>query len=50
MVIIAPPGAMRDRRGSPGFHEGIYDFMTGIGVPQVRSIVLAAHFPDYRIA
>ena len=35
MVIFVPPGAKRDRTRSPAFYEGIYDYLTGMGVAQV---------------
>lgn len=35
MVIFVPPGAKRDRTRSPGFYEGIYDYLTGMGVAEV---------------
>jgi hypothetical protein len=35
MVIFVPPGAKRDRTRSPAFYEGIYDYLTGMGVAEV---------------
>ncbi len=35
MVIFVPPGAKRDRTRSPGFYEGVYDYLTGMGVAEV---------------
>ncbi len=35
MVIFVPPGAKRDRTRSPGFNEGIYDYLSGMGVAEV---------------
>ncbi len=35
MVIFVPPGAKRDRTRSPEFYEGIYDYLTGMGVAEV---------------
>ena len=35
MVIFVPPGAKRDRTRSPDFYEGIYDYLTGMGVAEV---------------
>ena len=35
MVIFVPPGAKRDRTRSPMFYEGIYDYLTGMGVTEV---------------
>jgi hypothetical protein len=35
MVIFVPPGAKRDKTRSPAFYEGVYDYLTAMGVPQV---------------
>lgn len=35
MVIFVPPGAKRDRTRSPAFYDGIYDYLTGLGVVDV---------------
>ena len=35
MVIFVPPGAKRDRTRSPAFYEGVYDYLTGMGVAEV---------------
>jgi hypothetical protein len=35
MVIFVPPGAKRDRTRQPGFYEGVYDYLTGMGVAEV---------------
>jgi hypothetical protein len=35
MVIFVPPGAKRDRTRSPEFYEGIYDYLTGMGVAAI---------------
>jgi hypothetical protein len=35
MVIFVPPGAKRDRTRSPGFYEGIHQYLTGMGVAEV---------------
>jgi hypothetical protein len=32
MVIFVPPGAKRDRTRIPDFYEGIYDYLTGLGL------------------
>jgi hypothetical protein len=34
-VIFVPPGAKRDRTRSPGFYEGIHDYLTGMGVAEL---------------
>lgn len=34
-MIFVPLGAKRDKTRSPGFYEGIYDYLSGLGVPQV---------------
>jgi hypothetical protein len=34
MVIFVPPGAKRDRTRSPTFYEGVYDYLTDIGVAE----------------
>ena len=35
MVIFVPPGAKRDRTRSPGFYEGVYDYLMGMGVAEL---------------
>jgi hypothetical protein len=35
MVIFVPPGAKRDRTRSPGFYEGVCQYLSDLGVPQV---------------
>ena len=35
MVIFVPPGAKRDKTRSPGFYEGVSQYITDLGVPQV---------------
>jgi hypothetical protein len=35
MVIFVPPGAKRDRTRSPAFYEGVYDYLTGMGVTEL---------------
>ena len=35
MVIFVPPGAKRDRTRSPTFYEGVYDYLTSMGVAEV---------------
>ncbi len=35
MVIFVPPGAKRDRTRNPEFYEGIFDYLTGMGVAEV---------------
>jgi hypothetical protein len=35
MVIFVPPGAKRDRTRSPGFYEGVSQYLNDLGVPQV---------------
>jgi len=35
MVIFVPPGAKRDRPRNPDFYEGVYDYLTGMGVGEV---------------
>ena len=35
MVIFVPPRAKRDRTRSPAFYEGVYDYLTGMGVAEV---------------
>jgi hypothetical protein len=34
-VIFVPPGAKRDKTRSPGFYEGVSQYLTDLGVPQV---------------
>ena len=34
-VIFVPPGAKRDKTRSPGFFEGVSQYRTDLGVPQV---------------
>jgi hypothetical protein len=35
MVIFVPPGAKRDKTRSAGFYEGVSQYLTDFGVPQV---------------
>jgi hypothetical protein len=35
MVIFVPPGAKRDKTRSPEFYEGVSQYLTDLGVPQV---------------
>jgi hypothetical protein len=35
MVIFVPPGAKRDRTRSPGFYEGVYDYLNQLDVPEI---------------
>ena len=35
MVIFVPPGAKRDKTRSPGFYEGVSEYIADLGVPQV---------------
>ena len=35
MVIFVPPGAKRDKTRSPGFYEGVSQYLTGLGVTEV---------------
>ena len=35
MVIFVPPGAKRDRTRKPDFYEGVYDYLTGMGVAEL---------------
>ena len=35
MVIFVPPGAKRDKTRSPVFYEGVSQYLTDLGVPQV---------------
>ena len=35
MVIFVPPGAKRDKTRSPGFYEGVSQYLNDLGVPQV---------------
>jgi hypothetical protein len=35
MVIFVPPGAKRDKTRSPGFYEGVCQYLTDLGVPQL---------------
>jgi hypothetical protein len=35
MVIFVPPGAKRHKTRSPGFYEGVTQYLTDLGVPQV---------------
>ena len=35
MVIFVPPGANRDRTRKPDFYEGVYGYLTGMGVAEV---------------
>jgi hypothetical protein len=34
MVIFVRPGAKRDRTRNPEFYEGIFDYLTGMGVAE----------------
>jgi DUF2075 family protein len=34
MVIFVPPGAKRDRTRNPAFYEGVYDYLTDMGVAE----------------
>jgi len=36
MVIFVPPGAKRDKTRSPGFDEGVSQYLTDLGVPQIQ--------------
>jgi hypothetical protein len=35
MVIFVPSGAKRDKTRSPEFYEGVSQYLTDLGVPQV---------------
>ena len=35
MVIFVPPGAKRDKTRSPGFYEGVGEYLNALGLPQV---------------
>lgn len=35
MVIFVPPGAKRDKTRSPGFYEGVSQYLADLGVPEV---------------
>ena len=35
MVNLVPPGAKRDKTRSPGLYEGVCQYLTDLGVPQV---------------
>ena len=35
MAIFVPPGAKRDKTRSPAFYEGVYRYLTELGVPEV---------------
>jgi hypothetical protein len=35
MVIFVPPGAKRDRTRRPDFYEGVSQYLTDLGMPQV---------------
>ena len=35
MVIFVPPGAKRDRTRRRGFYDGVYDYLTAMGVAEV---------------
>jgi hypothetical protein len=35
MVIFVPPGAKRDKMRIPGFYEGVREYLTDLGVPQI---------------
>jgi hypothetical protein len=32
MVIFVPPGAKRDRTRSPGFYDGVFSYLSAIGL------------------
>ena len=34
MVIFVPPGAKRDKTRSPGFYEGVYQYLASLGVTE----------------
>ena len=34
-VIFVPPGAKRDRTLNPAFYDGVTQYLTDLGVPQV---------------
>ena len=34
MVIFVPPGAKRDRTRNPAFYQGIYEYLTHMGLLQ----------------
>jgi hypothetical protein len=36
MVIFVPPGAKRDKTRSPGFYEGVYQYLRLIGLAHVE--------------
>jgi hypothetical protein len=35
MVIFVPPGRARNRSRNPAFYEGVYDFLTCMGVVEI---------------
>ena len=35
MVIFVPPGVKRDRTRSPGFYEGVCEYLTELGVTEL---------------
>ena len=35
MVIFVPQGAKRDKTQKPDFYEGVYDYLSGMGVAEV---------------
>jgi hypothetical protein len=35
MVIFVPPGAKRDKTRSPGFYEGVYEYLTEMSVAEI---------------
>jgi hypothetical protein len=35
MVIFVPPGAKRDKTRNPDYYEGVYDYLSGMGVAEV---------------
>jgi hypothetical protein len=35
MVIFVPPGAKRDKTRSPGFYEGVHQYLASLGVTEV---------------
>ena len=35
MVIFVPPGAKRGRTRRPGFYDGVYDYLMGMGAAEI---------------
>ncbi len=35
MVIFVPPGAKRDKTRSPGFYEGVSEYLAQLGVQHI---------------